>query len=98
MLVVAALSEDTDQEVHTKNDEISNEVMLDVLLVVGISFDPEATLLMLPSKYLSRQGNEQRELPFAKTKLETASRRRRGGPRLGVSCGPPAGGSACCRR
>jgi hypothetical protein len=35
MLVVAPLSEDTQREVHTESDEISNEVMLDVLKAVN---------------------------------------------------------------
>ena len=30
MLVVSPLSEDTDQEVRTESDDISNDVMLDV--------------------------------------------------------------------
>ena len=35
MLVVSPLSEDTDQEVGTKSDDISNDVMLDVLKAVN---------------------------------------------------------------
>jgi hypothetical protein len=35
MLVVSPLSEDTDQEVRTESDDISNDVMLDVLKAVN---------------------------------------------------------------
>ena len=35
MLVVSPLSEDTDQEVRAKSDDISNDVMLDVLKAVN---------------------------------------------------------------
>jgi len=35
MLVAAPLPEDTDQEVRTQSDEISNDVMLDVLKAVN---------------------------------------------------------------